>query len=121
MRVLLDSCVSGTFLPPLKAAGHDVLWTGSWPKDPGDEEILAFANREERVLITLDKDFGALAILHGYAHAGIVRIAHLSLADQLTACLHILTEYTEELARGAIITVDQNRVRIRSWRELDAV
>ena len=30
-----------------------------------------------RVLVTLDKDFGELAILHGVAHAGIVRLVGL--------------------------------------------
>lgn len=82
-------------------------------KDPGGEEILMFAHAEKRVLITLDKDFGALAILHGHPHAGIMRLAHLSLSDQLTACLRILSEYSQELAQGAIITVEQNRLRIR--------
>jgi hypothetical protein len=32
----------------LKAKGHDVLWVGDWPRDPGDEEILSFALKEAR-------------------------------------------------------------------------
>jgi predicted nuclease of predicted toxin-antitoxin system len=34
-----------------------------WAKDPGDEEILTQAHREGRVLVTLDKDFGELAVV----------------------------------------------------------
>ena len=57
MKVLLDTCVWGGTLKHLKAAGLDVLWTGSWPEDPGDEEILGFAHKEQRVLVTLDVSF----------------------------------------------------------------
>ena len=32
-------------------------------EDPGDEEILATAYAEGRILITLDKDFGELAVV----------------------------------------------------------
>jgi predicted nuclease of predicted toxin-antitoxin system len=68
MKVLLDSCVWGGAVAELKAAGHDVIWTGEWPKDPGDEEILKHAHDEQRILVTLDKDFGEIAILHKAAH-----------------------------------------------------
>ena len=60
MRLLLDTCVWGGTVVPLKAAGHDVIWAGNWPSDPGDEEILTRAHQEGRILITLDKDFGEL-------------------------------------------------------------
>ncbi|MFV1981414.1 MAG: DUF5615 family PIN-like protein [Rhodothermia bacterium] len=57
MKVMLDTCVWGGALPDLRTAGHDVVWTGEWDEDPGDDEILARAHAEERVLVTLDKDF----------------------------------------------------------------
>jgi hypothetical protein len=28
-------------------SGHDVIWSGDWDEDPGDEEILATAAGEE--------------------------------------------------------------------------
>lgn len=113
MKILLDSCVPGNLKTPLSAAGHDVAWTGDWPSDPGDEEILAFAYREGCILVTLDKDFGTLAILHGHPHTGIVRLVNLSLRDQAAVCLHVLQNYASDLAEGAIATAEINRVRIR--------
>jgi predicted nuclease of predicted toxin-antitoxin system len=71
VKLLLDSCISWTVGDTLRAAGHDVVWTGDWPADPGDEEILEFAHKENRVLITLDKDFGELSVVRGEAHGGI--------------------------------------------------
>jgi predicted nuclease of predicted toxin-antitoxin system len=65
MNILLDSCVWGGARADVTAAGHDVIWTGAWLEDPGDEEILARAHAEGRILVTLDKDFGELAIVRG--------------------------------------------------------
>ena len=62
MKVLLDTCVWGGARDALVAAGHDVIWTGEWAADPGDDEILASAHAEGHVLVTLDKDFGELAV-----------------------------------------------------------
>ena len=57
----------------LVAAGHDVVWAGEWSEDPGDREILAKAHVEGRILVTLDKDFGELAIVRQQSHSGIIR------------------------------------------------
>ena len=97
----------------LNVAGYDVIWAGDWDKDPGDMEILSQAYKEERILVTLDKDFGELAIVYGYPHYGILRLVNLSTAQQVSVCEKILDKYGEELYSGAIITVDANRVRIR--------
>lgn len=64
MRVLLDTCVAAGAKSALAAAGHDVVWVGEWSEDPGNDEIIATAHRESRVLVTLDKDFGELTIVH---------------------------------------------------------
>lgn len=58
MKLLLDTCIWGGAVPELRAAGHDIEWAGEWARDPGDDEILAIANGEQRILVTLDKDFG---------------------------------------------------------------
>ena len=113
MRVLLDSCVWGGAIAILREAGHDVEWTGSWPADPGDEQILEHARATARVLVTLDKDFGELAIVRGLPHSGIVRLVNLSGPRQGAACVEVFTRFAAELQRMAIITVDSGRVRVR--------
>ena len=71
MKLLLDTGVWGGACQGLEAAGHDVVWTGTWSSDPGDEEILATAHREGRVLVTLDKDFGELAVVRRIPHCPV--------------------------------------------------
>jgi predicted nuclease of predicted toxin-antitoxin system len=113
MRVLLDCCVWGKSRSEIEAAGHDVVWAGNWPEDPGDEEILARACAERRVLITLDKDFGELAVLRGIAHCGIIRLVSISARQQAAITLHVLARHAPELQSGAIITAEPGRLRIR--------
>ena len=113
MKILLDTCVWGGARVPLQAAGHDVEWSGDWPEDPGDSEILAYANREGRVLVTLDKDFGELAIVRNQPHAGIMRLVNLRAAVQGEMCARVLPSHGHLLQKGAIITVEADRLRIR--------
>ncbi len=70
MKLLLDTCVWGGALDEIKLADHDVIWAGDWVEDPGDDEILALAAIENRIMVTLDKDFGELAIVYQRPHSG---------------------------------------------------
>ena len=113
MRLLLDTCVWGGAREELRAAGHDVVWAGEWPEDPGDEEILARAYRERRILVTLDKDFGELAVVRGAPHCGIVRLANIAARQQARVCMYVLAVRARELEQGAIVTAEPGRLRTR--------
>jgi predicted nuclease of predicted toxin-antitoxin system len=113
VKVLVDSCVSGDAAEELRTAGHDAAWAGAWPRDPGDDEILARAYSEGRVLVTLDKDFGEKAVVRGMPHSGIMRLTGLRSVEHGRACVAVLERYGAELAAGALVTVEAGRVRIR--------
>jgi len=105
--------MSGGAVSELKDAGHNVKWSGDWPADPGDEEILNQAHLEKRILVTLDKDFGELAVVKGTAHSGIIRLVNCSAHRQASTCAMVLSQYGEQLKKGAIVTAEPSRVRIR--------
>jgi predicted nuclease of predicted toxin-antitoxin system len=113
VKLLLDACVWGGARAALTAAGHDVVWAGEWAEDPGDEAILARALQERRVLVTLDKDFGELAIVRGEHHSGIVRIVDFAARDLAGACLQVLALHGADLIAGALVTVEPGRIRVR--------
>lgn len=114
MRVLLDSCVSSILIEPLAASGHAVTWVGNWPDgDPGDVRVLDAAIADGSVLVTLDRDFGELAVLRGTRHSGIIRIVDIRVRDQATRCIEVLAAHEVELLAGAIITVEPLRTRVR--------
>jgi predicted nuclease of predicted toxin-antitoxin system len=97
----------------LRAAGHEVEAVSDWPADPGDDEIMVHASQNQQILITLDKDFGELAVVHARPHAGIVRLVALRAESQGAAAAAAIAKYGQELTRGAIVTVEPGRVRIR--------
>jgi predicted nuclease of predicted toxin-antitoxin system len=113
VKLLLDTCVWGKAKAELTAAGFDVVWVGDRSPDPGDEAILAEALRDQRILVTLDKDFGELAIVKGWPHSGIIRLVGISAKQQAALCLHVLNKHTAELLAGAIVTAEPGRLRIR--------
>jgi predicted nuclease of predicted toxin-antitoxin system len=114
VKLLLDTCVWGGAAPILQARGHDVVWMGEADPDPGDEAIMARAFREGRVIVTLDKDFGELAIVHRRPYCGIVRLVGFSARQQGRYCAQVTERYAADLESGAILTVTAQRVRIRA-------
>jgi predicted nuclease of predicted toxin-antitoxin system len=113
VKVLVDTCVWGGVTKVLAEAGHDVVSTREWESDPGDEEILRRARLAQRVVVTLDKDFGELAIVRKLAHHGIIRLVGLRASEQATVCLAVLEKHRLELESGAIITAEATRTRVR--------
>lgn len=113
MKVLLDSCVWPGAKDPIAAAGHEVEWVGAWIADPGDEEILLRALNNRQVVVTLDKDFGELAVAFGRAQAGIIRLVDVRHMGQAALCIELLALHGPELAKGAIVTAEPGRIRIR--------
>ena len=65
------------------------------------------------MLITLDKDFGELAVRRGVSHSGIVRLVNLATREQAGVCLIVLGGHQHQLAAGAIITAERTRLRVR--------
>jgi predicted nuclease of predicted toxin-antitoxin system len=98
----------------LEIAGYDVIRSGDWSEDPGDEEILARAYNEGRILVTLDKDFGELAIVRSVPLCGIIRLVNLAVRQQAEVCLQAIALHGQELMSGAIITAEFGRLRIRN-------
>ena len=100
----------------LRRAGHDAahLREEGLQRAP-DDAIFAKAIREDRIVLTLDLDFGDLAALAGSAPARIIlfrlhntRPAHV--IDRLRA---VLEASGEALERGVVILVEAARHRIR--------
>lgn len=89
------------------------MWAGEWDRDPGDEEILQNAFAEGRILVTLDKDFGEMAIVLGAPHRGIVRMVDVAARQQGPFCVWLMAKYGADLERGALVTASPKRVRIR--------
>lgn len=61
MRLLANENFPLDAVEALRAEGHDVAWIREDARGSNDEEVLARGQKEERILMTFDKDFGELA------------------------------------------------------------
>jgi predicted nuclease of predicted toxin-antitoxin system len=73
MRFLANENFPDAAIAALDAAGHDVVSVRLGAPGASDEEVLGWAVRDQRVLLTFDKDFGELARASGLPRtSGIV-------------------------------------------------
>jgi len=68
---------------------------------------------DDRILVTLDKDFGELVFVMGRAHTGILRLVNIAARQQGQTVLHVLDRHGEDLRQGALIVAESERLRIR--------
>ena len=73
MRFLANENMPGDVVHGLRSAGFDAVWVRQERPGIGDREVLTWAVREQRVLLTFDKDFGELAFSAGLpASCGVI-------------------------------------------------
>lgn len=112
MRFLIDRCAGRRLADWLRQQGHDVVESQERGADPGDRALLAWAASEQRVLISMDKDFGKLIFASGEAHSGVVRLPDVPAQERISLMESLLARHEEDLSSGAVITVRGERIRI---------
>ena len=123
MKFLLDENIDARLLPFLQDLGHDVT---SVAKDYLygllDEDVLAMAHQEHRILITNDRDFGELIFHQGFPHSGIIlfRLTAFDADIQLRKkrLQYVLDNYADHLHH--FLVVSQKSVRIRKMIQKQA-
>jgi predicted nuclease of predicted toxin-antitoxin system len=71
MKFLPDQSADFRLIPHLRTLGHDVTAISrDYPHSLADEDVLAIARREKRILVVTDRDFGELIFHQGLAHSG---------------------------------------------------
>jgi predicted nuclease of predicted toxin-antitoxin system len=93
--------------------GHDVVSARDGFLHASDEALLALPHKEERVLITEDKDFGELVFLRGQPHPAIVRLVEMAPLERVAAMRFRIDHHGNAMREGAIMVVTGTRVRIR--------
>lgn len=74
-KLYLDQMIGKDVAQALREAGHDVVRASeSGQARADDQEILAKAISENRILITLDEHFGDWVILPLSHHPGVIRL-----------------------------------------------
>ena len=113
MRLLADENFPAEAVAALQARGHDVRWVRTDAPGSTDAEVLDRAVAEDRIILTLDKDFGELAYRSQPAvPPGIIllRIAPLSPAYVTRLAVAALESRVDWVGHFAVI--EPARVRL---------
>jgi predicted nuclease of predicted toxin-antitoxin system len=114
MKFLLDQSADFRLIPYLRHLGHDVhVISRNHPPGLPDEDVLAIAREERRILLVADRDFGELIFHQNLSHAGVLffRLPGASLHTKIKQLTTALTDYAEELERGEFLVVTPGQIR----------
>ncbi len=114
LRFLLDENVPVDLGFALSARGHDVLTLPPHLRSAADHTVLALAAEQDRVLVTLDTDFGALVFLFGQTPPPavvLIRLTPPELARQIGSVVRAIELALDD--SGLFVVIDSNGVRVR--------
>lgn len=100
----------------LCAAGHDAVHVADLGLSAAEDAVILERGREDdRVVVTLDADFHALLALDGAAGPSVIRIRIEGLRAAAVArwVLAVVEACASDLEKGAAITVQGDRIRLR--------
>jgi predicted nuclease of predicted toxin-antitoxin system len=97
----------------LRSLGYDVLAVSEVMHRSDDRELIEHAHREQRILLTEDKDFGRLVYASHAESAGVILIRFPGNVRQtlVKAVSRLVEEQGERLSR-AFVVVQPGHVRI---------
>ena len=116
MKFLLDQNVERRLASFLKNIGHDVKVVSiDYPAGILDREVLDYAFKENRILLTNDKgDFGELIFRNHHPHSGVILFRRMRSGDVLTKqerLTFVLQTYVKELHHFLVVSPKSVRVR----------
>jgi predicted nuclease of predicted toxin-antitoxin system len=115
MNFLFDQSADFRLIPHLRELGHDVeAISRNYPPGLADEDVLAIARAERRVLVVADRDFGELIFHRQLTHAGVIffRLPGVTLQAKIEHLNTVLQEHAEVLERGAFLVVTPGQIRV---------
>ncbi|MFA5343865.1 MAG: DUF5615 family PIN-like protein [Kiritimatiellia bacterium] len=116
MKLVIDMNLSPAWISPLERAGHTVThWSSVGSPNATDREILGWARQNDCVVFTHDLDFGAILAATDADAPSVVQIRTQDPTPIFCAelLLDVLRQYIQELASGALISIDEDRARVR--------
>ena len=112
MNILVDAHIGRLIVGFLESLGNHVLRASSFPPRTSDVEILDVAHRENRIVMTSDKDFGELVFRGQKPAAGVIllRIDVETEAERLAVIEKFWTKI-EAATPGHFVVVTRTTVR----------
>jgi len=114
MKFLVDENAGRSIVRHLRSLGHDVVSIQECCPGIEDLEVCVRANREGRIIVTIDKDFGKLIFQERLPNRGVIllRLRDERAINKVRAISKLLTSYEERLLDHFIV-VSETGIRIR--------
>lgn len=114
MKFLVDESVEYRVVLHLKEKGFDIASVASDFPSLKDKRVLSKANKEGRILITNDKDFGELIFRQKLPHKGVIllRLSEETAQTKIEKLNSLLKNYGDKL-KDNFVVVTKDKVRIR--------
>ena len=114
MKLLADESLPYPIVLALRGQGFDLISVMEDSPGISDGQVLEIANREGRIVLTMDKDFGDLIYRERRASLGIVlfRMSGIATTEKLKIAVAAIKKHGEELV-GGFTVVTPRSVRIR--------
>ena len=115
LKFALDVGVGNKVGQYLMNEGYDALLIASINPNMADFEILAIAENEKRMVVTMDKDFGELVYHSGKAHAGVLllRLEDATGDEKVEVMQFIMDNFKDQL-ENKFCVFKNGQLRIRS-------
>ena len=116
LKFLVDAGV-GRSVEEALSQQHDVLSVLSFNAGFPDEEILKLAHQQQRIIVTMDKDFGELVFRGKLPHYGVLllRLESATAAERTSVVNQILANFSGRLC-GNFCTYQNGQLRIRDGK-----
>ena len=108
----MDRCAGRRLAEWLRDEGHDVVDASSLGADPGDRALLELAESENRVLVTMDKDFGELIYLRRVSHSGLILLPDVRVYQRIEMMGAVIDDHLQALEERSVVTVRGGRIRV---------
>jgi len=116
MKILIDMNLPPRWVQVFAKVGWEAVhWSQVGAPTASDREIMTWARENRYAVFTHDLDFSALLATTQGAGPSVIQVRTQNILPEATGKLVIdsLERFRSELDKGAIITIDPRRARVR--------
>lgn len=115
LKFLIDESSGKKLAIFLSQKGYDVKYVGNFMPSSSDKEVLDFAEKENRILITNDKDFGELIFRLSKPSSGVIllRLKDESVNNKQKYILQVINKFSNKINKSFLV-VTEKKVRIKN-------
>jgi predicted nuclease of predicted toxin-antitoxin system len=116
VKFVIDMNLGPEWIACLAGPGYaTVHWSSVGPDDADDAEIMGWARENNHVVLTADLDFGARLVRRGESGPSVVQLRTEDTIVRLvgSVVLTAIEQTKRDLAAGALVTIENERYRVR--------